>query len=78
LRHKYERQCWSCQGKDLENMGRYVKCRSCGATWNYIPKSGALCITEVDAVTDGSPQGYESTRYKPRGVRGNAAATKKN
>lgn len=46
MTEKYERQCWNCGGKDLEDMGDHVKCRSCGATWNEIaplspdPRSG--------------------------------------
>jgi len=30
--HKYERQCWSCRSKDIEDKGDYVQCRACGAT----------------------------------------------
>ncbi len=66
---KYERQCWGCQGKDLEDMGAYVKCRSCGATYNYVPKPGNYPITEVDLVTGGAPKPGSPTRSKPRGAK---------
>ena len=46
MSHKYERQCWYCGSKDLEDLGEYVKCRKCSATWNDLPKGGASPVTE--------------------------------
>lgn len=40
MTHEFERQCWSCGSKDLEKLEDYVKCRSCGATWNYVGELG--------------------------------------
>ena len=38
MTHKYERQCWSCNSRDLERFPDYVKCLKCGATWSELPK----------------------------------------
>lgn len=38
--HKYERQCWNCGSHDIEDKGSHVQCRSCEATWNYVPTLG--------------------------------------
>ena len=37
---KHERQCWSCNSLDMEDKGDHVRCRACGATWNYVPVLG--------------------------------------
>ncbi len=36
----YERQCWNCDSRDMEDKGAYIQCRACGATWNEVPKPG--------------------------------------
>lgn len=43
----YSKECWNCAGNLMENKGEYVQCRSCGATWNYVPKLGPPIIFEV-------------------------------
>ncbi len=44
--------CWYCHRSDLENIGSYVKCRQCGATWNEVPK----------------PRQFDPTKRKPRDI----------
>ena len=41
---KYERQCWSCGSRDMEDLGDYVKCRKCGATWNEVNQLGGPVV----------------------------------
>jgi len=65
--HKYERVCWYCGSRDLENKGEYLQCRSCGATWNQVPALGASPVTMVDAETDGPPGQHRPTRSRPSG-----------
>lgn len=36
----YNKVCWYCKSKDLEDMGTHVKCRECGATYNPVPRLG--------------------------------------
>ena len=37
MTHKYERQCWNCGSRNMERLTNHVRCRDCGATWNFIP-----------------------------------------
>lgn len=37
MTHKYERQCWNCGSKNMEKLTNHVRCRDCGATWNFVP-----------------------------------------
>lgn len=69
MTHKYERQCWNCNSRDMEDMGDHVKCRSCGATWNYIGELKDSPVTVVDAVTGRAPRSGRPTEYKPRARR---------
>jgi len=39
MTNKYESQCWYCGSQDIERLQDYVSCRSCGGTWNEVPKS---------------------------------------
>lgn len=41
----YTKVCWNCGGINLQDMGDHVKCRECGATYNEVPKPGALPFT---------------------------------
>lgn len=62
----YSRKCWYCGSFDMEDLGDHVKCRSCGATWNYIAALKEAPVTVVDAATGGPPLVGKATKYKPR------------
>ena len=40
MTRNYETRCWMCGKADLEPDDRGMKCRSCGATFNLLPKPG--------------------------------------
>ena len=65
---KYMKKCWSCGGEDMEDMGSFVKCRGCGATYNPVNKPASSLFTEDDGAGD------HATRFRPSGVVHNRAA----
>lgn len=46
MSRKFETRCWLCGSNDLEPDSRGVRCRSCGTTFNILPKPGADPLTE--------------------------------
>lgn len=60
MTHKYERKCWYCGSRDMENKGSYVQCRSCGATWNETPVIKEYLGIEIER---GGQDG--KTKYHP-------------
>lgn len=63
----YYKLCWYCGAKDLKDMGEYVLCRACQATYNDIPQPGSSPVTVVDIETGRSPRGGRETSYRPSG-----------
>lgn len=49
----------------MEDMGHYVCCRDCGATWNEAPRVGASLVREVDEDTGGPPRPGSRTIMQP-------------
>jgi len=78
MTNKYERQCWSCGGKDMEDLETHVKCRSCGATWNAVPQVGGP-LTEpgnVQILDHGSITSMRA-RHPSGGVKRRATRTRR-
>jgi len=46
MKRRYKTRCWLCKSTDLEPDDRGMKCNSCGATYNIIPKPSSDPITE--------------------------------
>lgn len=75
----YRTSCWYCHKSDMENMGGYVLCRQCGATWNEIPRPRPFNLVLAGFTTDEPPtKKYESTRYRPRKRKLSAGKGKEN
>lgn len=45
-KRRYNTRCWLCGSTDLEPDERGIRCHSCGATYNIIPKPGSDPLTE--------------------------------
>jgi len=71
---KYERQCWSCGSRDVVNKGSYTLCSQCGATWNVVPKMGALPLTITDDEAGGVPRPGRTTHASPSRITQRRAA----
>ena len=65
MTHKYEQVCWSCGSKDVEPDKLGVKCRSCGATWNEVPKPGGQVLTITDSLGRPVTEATYDRRSKP-------------
>ncbi len=65
---KYERQCWYCKSRDLEDKGDYAQCRSCGATWNEVPTMGIPPMIEVHDKSEMVSASSLPSRYRPHGA----------
>lgn len=68
MTRKYESECWSCKSKDLEVLKNHVKCRSCGATWNYLGAPGQSPVIEVDVALKYRHPGAARQQFSPRGA----------
>lgn len=52
----YQKVCWQCGHEGLNDMGEYVWCPECQATFNRVPKLGAYPIAMMpDAQLGESP-----------------------
>ena len=74
---KNELRCWYCQAKGMVNIGVYLKCPECGATWNDVIRPGPPLLAEAkeptlkDQDTSGSPHSRierKIARYRGRKV----------
>ena len=65
MAHKYELQCWSCGGSLQENKGSYVQCRSCGATWNEVPKLSETSIVLESDYAKRNLESFDKRSYSP-------------
>lgn len=74
MTHKYESQCWSCGSKDMEHQSTHVKCRSCGATWNYVPQEGAVVIILERDFALGAKGKSSAKSARPSGIISRKAA----
>lgn len=61
MKRKYETRCWLCQSCDLEPDDKGIRCRSCGATYNVIPKPGSNPITMLP-----DPVGFKEAGLSPK------------
>ena len=54
----YTKQCWSCKSKDMEQVGDYWRCKSCGATHTVLPtKRGIFPFEKVSGPAEQSSHG---------------------
>lgn len=74
MTHKYERQCWSCGSRDMENKGPFVQCRACGATWNEIPEGHDSGLTIENDPKSPRYSSSKETRARPSGITQRRAA----
>ncbi len=61
----YNKVCWNCGSTDLEDRGDFKKCRKCGATYNELPKPGALPYTLEPWGGDNPPQRGAKAHSRP-------------
>lgn len=36
----YKLRCWFCGAREMEDLGEYSQCRTCGATYTVMPPPG--------------------------------------
>uniref|UniRef100_A0A6H2A1D3 Uncharacterized protein n=1 Tax=viral metagenome TaxID=1070528 RepID=A0A6H2A1D3_9ZZZZ len=74
---KYERQCWSCGGRDMDLTSYGARCRKCGATWTDLPASGGAALSiENDPREPGYHPDKVTLAHPAAGVKRSAAAAR--
>lgn len=68
MKRKYETRCWLCGSTQLVPDARGMKCGSCGATYNIIPKPGHDTITLKPDITGVNEVGGATKSPSPAGI----------
>ena len=61
----HNKTCWYCGSKDMLDMGDYVKCSGCGATYNDLPRPGLPILEEESVELAAGPFKRTIKKYKP-------------